>query len=1031
MRIKVFLFLISFSNLLFASFTLEEFTNLVWHRYEGNPIMYPEGTTYEAYAIFNCAITEKDGKFYMFYRAENWYGRCGGDGSAGIDKGGASRICLATSTNLLTGWQKWENNPVINNDKDYEQLDPPYGYNGGCEDPRILKKGDTYYMMYTGYSGAGARTCLATSSDLYHWTKHGPVINNKNGVILPVKINGRYYMYYGSWDFYWAYTTDDSLLTGWQYVNNENVLFTPRGDYPPIYEGGMETSAPPILCEDGILFLYFGFGTMPNWMKQICTPHTLSDSDATTIYALNWALMSFDNPTSVLKRANRPILVCSNYYEAVGQIYGALFGENLLRRIEKRPDGKFIEKWYFHYGGGDTYLCVAYANSPTNKKVLKYHLPVMSKQGSGFESSAVYNPSVINESGTLKMLYTSSDGLKTYIGKAESSDGFKFTRYPLPVIQPGPDNYDINGVDTPSLWTNNGKYYITYNGNDAGATPGNICLASSTDLINWKKYGEIFQPKNDWNKNFPVQNGFIIPQKINGKYVMYFEGKSAPYESRIGIAFCDSDDFTNALNWYEPVNQPVLYPRPGYFDSKGVRPAGTPVILSNSILLFYNGWGDNNRIMMGWVTFSKSDPTKVLSRCEKHIIMPTEEFEGAYILGSASIVYLSGVGYIYYGAGDKNIALALVNNPAELFGAAISTNTNIPPSAYGRKPKFVSGLRLEKTGNVNNIFWSRVSKNYDNTDFNTNERILYYKIYRSESIDGDFTLIGTTTNLYYQDSPQQKKTYYYKITAYNYSGKESDFWALLDSSDSKNLIAILKENEKIFAKVVIPYEVAKILWQNQYNTPLYLAVDYQPVNAKNNIFAFYDILIKNYSNDLEVKPFSFDDNVTYTFYYYPNDSDYIENSNLPLNEASQYLKVYKYNGIEFVPYGGEIDITKNSISIISSEIGRYALGIKYHSKEFNFSYIAPSKIFTPYGNFPHNEIRFYFENPEKKNAKCEIFNLRGEKIKELPVKMTSETEGYFFWDGKDENGKICKTGVYIYQIECGARVINGTVILAK
>ncbi|MDD5067528.1 MAG: hypothetical protein PHF84_10840, partial [bacterium] len=79
MNIKKFfllliLFGLAFSSPLAGSFTIDEFTNLNWQRYEGNPIMYPAGTTFEAYSIFNCAITEKDGKFYMFYRAENWDG---------------------------------------------------------------------------------------------------------------------------------------------------------------------------------------------------------------------------------------------------------------------------------------------------------------------------------------------------------------------------------------------------------------------------------------------------------------------------------------------------------------------------------------------------------------------------------------------------------------------------------------------------------------------------------------------------------------------------------------------------------------------------------------------------------------------------------------------------------------------------------------------------------------------------------------------------------------------------------------------
>lgn len=75
----------------------------------------------------------------------------------------------------------------------------------GVEDPRITRLGDTFYMVYCGvaYAPDGwnpVRLCLATSDDLVHWRKHGPLIgdpaedDNKDGVLFPETIDGRYYL---------------------------------------------------------------------------------------------------------------------------------------------------------------------------------------------------------------------------------------------------------------------------------------------------------------------------------------------------------------------------------------------------------------------------------------------------------------------------------------------------------------------------------------------------------------------------------------------------------------------------------------------------------------------------------------------------------------------------------------------------------------------------------------------------------------------------------------------------------------------
>jgi len=36
-----------------------------------------------------------------------------------------------------------------------------------------------------------------------------------------------------------------------------------------------------------------------------------------------------------------------------------------------------------------------------------------------------------------------------------------------------------------------------------------------------------------------------------------------------------------------------------------------------------------------------------------------------------------------------------------------------------------------------------------------------------------------------------------------------------------------------------------------------------------------------------------------------------------------------------------------------------------------------------------------------------------------------------FWDGKDFSNRVVEGGVYIYQVEIGAKIVNGVVVVAK
>jgi len=124
-----------------------------WKRLSDAPILTPQGDGFDSAGTFNPAVVKKDGQFVMLYRAQ--------------DRQGTSRLGYAISPDGIHFTRRPE--PVLAPQTDYEK-------DGGVEDPRLQKFGDTYYLTYTGYNKKDAQLCLATSRDLVHWERKGVIL---------------------------------------------------------------------------------------------------------------------------------------------------------------------------------------------------------------------------------------------------------------------------------------------------------------------------------------------------------------------------------------------------------------------------------------------------------------------------------------------------------------------------------------------------------------------------------------------------------------------------------------------------------------------------------------------------------------------------------------------------------------------------------------------------------------------------------------------------------------------------------------
>tara|TARA_R110001583_G_scaffold49100_3_gene153808 strand:- start:1586 stop:2770 length:1185 start_codon:yes stop_codon:yes gene_type:complete len=315
-----------------------------------------------------------------------------------------------------------------------------------------------------------------------------------------------------------------------------------------------------------------------------------------------------------------------------------------------------------------------------------------------WEGKDVFNPAVVVKDSKVYMLYRAEDFIGKWkgtsrLGLAISDDGLNFERLPEPVFYP--DNDEMKefewegGCEDPRIVEDEkGIYYLTYTAWD-GIT-ARLFIATSTDLLKWKKHGSVFEKALDrkyiksWTKAGSIVckrvEDKLIATKINEKYWMYFG------ESNIFLAH--SDDL---INW-TPIEReqgsiseelighsidvpdllPVMKTRIGKFDSHLIEPGPPAILTEKGILLIYNSknsgaFGDPSLAPKtysgGQALFDKNDPSKLINRLDSNFFQPDKpyEIEGQInqVCFLEGLVYFKEKWFLYYGTADSKIAVAV------------------------------------------------------------------------------------------------------------------------------------------------------------------------------------------------------------------------------------------------------------------------------------------------------------------------------------------------------------------------------------
>src|SRR3989338_7147041 len=328
---------------------------MIIERFKKNPILTPDkNQSLEAEAVFNGCPVRKGNNVFLLYRAVSLIHYH----TLAKAKLMVSDIGIAESKD---GLNFYDRKRFIFPEHEWERF--------GCEDPRITKLDNKYYIFYTALSSWPPRTehikvGLAISKDLKTIEKKHLItpFNAKAMALFPEKINGKI----------WA-------------------VLTVHTDRPPAH---IEVGSPPIKTKHGWLLFY-------SYIWDYISPRRS--------FSIESVLLDLKNPFKIIGKTDFPLLSPEDYYEKHGIVPNVVF-----------PSGALLNKntISLYYGAADTTCAVAFIDLPSlidkfiKKQIVLIKLrraninPIITpNKNHPWEAKATFNPAAMYLKGKVHLLY--------------------------------------------------------------------------------------------------------------------------------------------------------------------------------------------------------------------------------------------------------------------------------------------------------------------------------------------------------------------------------------------------------------------------------------------------------------------------------------------------------------------------------------------------------------------------------------------------------------------------------------------------
>lgn len=607
-------------------------------RSEHNPLLSPDRShPWEAAAAFNGSPVVSGDKTYLLYRAFSEPDR--------LKDPHIRMSVIGRAVSNDGGDHYGDRRVLISNDAEFDKY--------GCEDPRVTKIGNKFYIFYTGLGGYpfgpdNIKICLAISKDMKTVEEKHIVtpFNAKAMALFPEKINGKFaalltrhsdlppseicYAEFDKEEDMWS----PAYWEKWRENADAHKLHIRRQQ-----SDHLELGAQPVKTKKGWLLIY---------------SHIQKYGSGDTCFGIEAVLLDLKNPRNIIGRTKGAFMVAEEYYENAGLVSHLIFPSGaLVRKIKSK---EILE---VYYGAADTHCCKASISLDNLLKTIidggeNYvkrfpgNPTILPRPKMDWEVKGTFNPGAIDAGDQVHILYRAvSEQDVSTIGLAVSKDGLSIDeRLKQPIYRARTD-FESKGCEDPRLMKIDEKIYMTYTAYDGRTPRVAITSISESDFLkrNWKSWSAplAVTPENVDNKD-----ACIIPTKVNGKYIFLHR----VHEHICGYIL-PSLDFQNIS-----VNECIDFigPRRGMWDGDKVGIAAPPIKTKEGWLLLYHGVSQSRKYRVGAVLLDPDDPLTILARSAVPLFEPEEEYETngpiPNVVFPCGLIARGDKAFMYYGGAD-------------------------------------------------------------------------------------------------------------------------------------------------------------------------------------------------------------------------------------------------------------------------------------------------------------------------------------------------------------------------------------------
>lgn len=539
-----------------------------------------------------------------------------------------------------------------------------------CEHFRFATYDKGYHMTYVRKTSKGHELVSAISKDMHAWHVKGVISHKEKYAVLVSghKHEKKYTLYYGDLFVKVAQSPDFS-----EWEAKKELLFTSRRHHFDAKEitlmGALSTHRGNVLLYDasyhdkGVRYLQIGT-----------------------------VLFSKDEPNKILWRSETPLI---RELVEEGKHHVKPLGAVFL-------DDDILVYWHSpEHGILTASLHVLFLFDKKPKKItvkpgsLKRHIenPILSPHPDrDWENEGVFNPAALYDDEKVHLIYRAlgKNGIST-LGYASSKDGYTIDeRLEEPAYFPrthfegayvkGPSTYTElfqsgggwGGCEDPKITAIDDKVYLTYVAFNGWAPP-RVALSWIKKENFLKKVWKWAMPKLISRPNEINKSGCILPEKIDGKYVIF----SRVFPD-IQIDFVDSLNFKDGQYLKLQHKIPI---RPHMWDSRKLSVGAPPIKTKDGWLMIYHAVDDRDpmKYKIGAMLLDLKDPRIVLHRTNKPLLEPDMHYENDWKPGIAypcGAIVKDGTLFVYYGGGDKYVCVATA--PLDAFLYELKQNLDIP-----------------------------------------------------------------------------------------------------------------------------------------------------------------------------------------------------------------------------------------------------------------------------------------------------------------------------------------------------------------